>query len=175
MKKAKWTRAFTLGAVSLAVMASPELSEASKYRENLGVGLTLGEPTGVTARKWVNESHAYSGSLAYSFDDFLIINSDYILYVSGLFNRMSSEFTRDLYPTAGIGAVLVLADDRSGIGDQVDDFGDGLGVGIRIPLGAEWRPRNTRIGVSLELAPGVAVVPGTFFFMQGGLGIRYYF
>ena len=49
------------------------------------------------------------------------------------------------------------------------------GKEIRIPLGAEWNPRSAPIGVYAELAPGIGLAPGTFGFVEGGIGARFYF
>lgn len=47
-------------------------------------------------------------------------------------------------------------------------------LGIRFDVGIVWIPRNAPINVFVEIAPSLDIIPETFFFFNGGLGVRYF-
>ena len=138
------------------------VSSLAQAREQspVGLGIILGQPTGLVGKFWLDRNAAIDVGLDYLSDDYLSVYIDYLFHWTGSFSRSSSDL-KALSPYLGIGGVL-----HSG-GTQV--------FGIRIPLGLEWIFARPKIGIFAEIAPGVGVIPGTFGFVQGGIGARYYF
>ena len=164
--------------VSAALVISLGLSNAALANPPgpFGLGVVIGEPTGLSAKLWLDQKHAIDFGLSFSFDDYFLIFSDYLFHFPGAFGR-SSAFVTELTPYIGIGGVLAFANDRRRDRDR-HFFGrerDTLGLGVRVPLGIEWIPSKAPLGVFVELVPGIAIAPATDAFFEGGIGIRYYF
>jgi hypothetical protein len=140
-----------------------------------GLGVVIGEPTGLSAKYFLNSNQALDFGLAYSFSDFLYIFSDYLFHFPGLFGAPNA-FVSQLTPYVGIGGIF-LSSTSTGRRDGRYFTGDGstTGLGMRLPLGIEWTPGYPTLGVFVELVPGIGLIPSTFGFFEGGVGIRYYF
>lgn len=141
-----------------------------------GLGIVLGEPTGLSAKLWLSGENALDFGLSFSFDDYLLLFSDYLFHFNGALGR-SSAFVSQLTPYVGVGGVLAFA--NSGHYDKDRHFfrrtRDSVGFGVRIPVGIEWLAPRVPLGVFIELVPGLSLVPATSGFIEGGIGIRYYF
>ncbi len=139
----------------------------------LGIGVILGEPTGLTGKFWRDGSSAYDLGIAWSFNDFLLIYGDILFHWSELPLRTSRD--REFRPYIGGGLVLLISTEDNRKDERYFTDDGSVGLGFRVPLGIEWRPRDVPVGVFGELVPGIGLVPSTFGFIQGGIGIRYYF
>jgi len=151
---------FFLGLAAVLLCGS-----ASAQNRKFGLGVILGEPTGLSAKLWIGKNTAIDGALAWSFGSFgtfgyqsaLYVHADYLFHN---FNLIKVEKGR-LPVYYGIGASVVLASD--------------VGVGIRVPIGLEYIFANAPFDIFLEIVPMLAVVPGTSFGVNAGLGARYFF
>lgn len=132
-----------------------------------GVGVILGEPTGFTVKYWKNQERAVDAGLAFSFDEYMLFYSDYLIQFKPI---------KKILPYAGIGGEILFSTDsrRDGRRYYRDDRHD-TELGIRIPVGAEWMPPDYPIGLFAEIVPGFAIVPDVFGILQAGVGGRYYF
>jgi hypothetical protein len=124
-----------------------------------GMGLILGEPTGLSAKLWTSGDNAFDFAAAWSFkgDGHLLLQADYVWHFFNLMPVSSGKLP--LY--IGIGGRVVLADDPS--------------FGIRIPIGIDYLFADAPIDVFLELVPILDLSPETDFGVGGGIGIRYWF
>ncbi len=152
-----------VAALSVAIAgASPDA------RADFGLGIVLGEPTGISGKYRQSAQRGIQGGLAWSFDSYMLLFGDYLFSFPGAFGS-KTRFVSQLSPYIGIGGTMFF-------GNNVRPRSNSsFGLGIRIPLGLEWNPGDPPLGVFVELAPGLGLVPGTFGFLQGGIGIRYYF
>lgn len=166
---------FTL-AVSLTLSIG---SNAFAKEPSWGIGLILGSPTALSAKHYMANSKAVDMGLAYNIHDYFLLYGDYLHHFRGVF-KTEEKFVNDLTPYVGVGPVLVF---DTGNGDYHrrhdrdyfdDEHGD-VALGVRIPLGIEWISDQIPLGVSLEIAPGIVVLPATDAFIQGGVAARYYF
>jgi len=138
---------------------------ASAQNRKFGLGIMLGEPTGLSAKLWIGKNTAIDGALAWSFGSIgafgyqgaLYVHADYLFHN---FNLIKVEKGR-LPVYYGIGASVVLA--------------SSVGVGIRIPIGLEYVFADAPFDIFLEIVPMLAVVSGTSFGVNAGLGARYFF
>jgi hypothetical protein len=140
---------FLMAGLSLQVMAQDK---------GLGLGIIVGEPTGLSAKIWTTESTALDAAMAWSFvgNGFLRLHSDL------LFHRHLIEVDRGKLPVYfGGGAKL--------------GFTSNLELGIRIPLGVAYQFESAPFEAFLELVPVFNLLPKTSLGMDGGIGIRYYF
>jgi hypothetical protein len=124
-----------------------------------GVGVILGEPTGLSGKLWVSNQSAIDMGLAYSFRSkgYFHVHADYLWHFPDI---IQSSERLPLY--VGIGGRLA--------------FGKESGtVGIRIPFGIAFWPRSAPIDIFVECVPILDLVPATEFRGNGGLGARFYF
>ncbi|MBC7384695.1 MAG: hypothetical protein H7301_00855 [Cryobacterium sp.] len=151
-------------------------SSAVSRGHSFGAGIVIGEPTALSAKLWLAPDKAVDFGLAFSFDEYALVYSDYLLHYPGSLGH-STAFISELSPYFGVGLVLAFANDKHYDRDR-RFFGrghDSLGAGVRVPLGIEWIPARTPLGVFVELVPGISIVPETSGLLEGGIGIRYYF
>ncbi|MBI3541922.1 MAG: hypothetical protein HY075_01420 [Deltaproteobacteria bacterium] len=141
-------------AASAETPAHSSSAAPATYGGTFGAGAIFGEPTGLTAKYWLNHSRdAIDFGLAYSVRNYLMLYADKLWHFGRLPHQLSAYF--------GGGAGLFLGKDTR--------------VDLRIPVGVEWLPSRPRIGVFAELVPALRVAPSTGFDLNGGVGVRYYF
>ena len=146
---------FTLVLGLMMIIAKPVTAQDHGF----GMGLILGEPTGLSAKLWTSGDNAFDFAAAWSFkgDGNLLLQADYVWHFFELMPVPSGKLP--LY--IGIGGRVVLADDPS--------------FGIRVPIGIDYLFADAPIDIFLELVPILDLSPETDFGVGGGLGIRYWF
>ncbi len=124
-----------------------------------GLGIILGEPTGVSFKKWVGRREAFDVAVAWSFEGegAIHIHADYLFHNFRLFNIEKG----DLVFYYGIGARVKKVDKTQ--------------VGVRIPLGLSYLFEKDPVEIFFELGPILNLTPKTLFRMTTGVGVRYYF
>jgi hypothetical protein len=123
-----------------------------------GLGIILGEPTGLSAKYWTSSNTAFDFGLGYSFlkNSKFHLHADYLFHIKNL-----SHTTENISFYYGPGARLRVDNDKSRLG-------------IRFNVGLVWIPKNAPIDVFLEIAPLMDVIPETKFYVNGGVGVRYF-
>jgi hypothetical protein len=125
----------------------------------LGLGVMLGEPTGLSAKVWLGGISAVDGGVAWSF----VHNPAVSVHVDYLFHFFDvipvKEGRLPLY--VGIGGVLSASQDPD--------------LGVRIPVGVTYLFASAPLDLFLEVAPILLLFPATTFDFSGGVGIRFYF
>lgn len=154
----------------------PDLTAAAEKNRTFGAGFVLGEPSGLTAKYWLDEKQAVVGGLAFSFGNFFELTVDYLYHFPGAFGH-ATPFASQLTPYVGGGAVLLFSSSNTITVNRLyfQSTNGTVGFGLRIPLGIEWRVPTIPLGVFLEFSPGLGLVPATYAIFQGGIGARYYF
>ena len=124
----------------------------------LGLGIIIGEPTGLSAKMWTSEKTAIDAGLAWSFS-----GSGYMrVHADMLVHNFSIDVDKGQLPVYfGLGAKLLLASD--------------LGLGIRIPVGIAYLFESAPFDIFLEVVPGLDLLPGTAFGIDAAFGVRYFF
>jgi hypothetical protein len=160
----------------LIFLISASVSAGADQVHKTGVGFILGSPTALTGKHWLDSRSAVDAGLSFGINDYFLIYGDYLFHFPELFGKSNSQFVEDLIPYAGVGGIFAVGtkeqSTRSGY------FGKNrgeAGLGARFPVGVEWLPKNTPVGIYLELALGLSILPETSGFAQGGLGARFYF
>ncbi len=146
------------------------------YASNeFGAGLILGYPTAVTGKYWRDKQVAFDGGLGFNINSYFVFYGDYLYHYPGIF-RQKNEFLDYLVPYFGVGGLAAITtSDRGNNDGYLGKTSGSFGLGVRIPVGAEWKPKEPSIGVFVEIAPGISIFPSTTAIITGGTGIRYYF
>lgn len=148
-------RSTVLGMIVILFLSGSVYSQ----EKGLGLGIILGEPTGISLKKWLNKNNAIDGAVAWSFghDDALHLHADYLFH-----NRTLLRFDHNTIPLYyGVGGRLKLEDNSR--------------FGVRFPVGITVFIREAPIDIFLELVPILDLAPSTDFNFNAAIGARYYF
>lgn len=150
MKRIAFAAALTLAA--LAAWAAPT---------QLGLGVFLGQPTGVSVgldlarTSWLDFKAAW---------DFSGPRESVTVVLQGNYEQAFPGALviegQDIVPFVGLGAQVAVGSETPAIG-------------IRIPFGLNYRFATAPIELFLELGFGLYIFPATEFMGSGGLGVRY--
>ncbi len=124
----------------------------------IGYGLILGEPTGISAKGWLNGSLAVSAALAWSVveQDRFQVQSDLLWH-----NLRLMTFAGTPFPLfAGVGTLV--------------RFGDSYHFGIRVPAGGIFLIKPLGLDISVEVAPKYEILQNRGFGLDAGMSVRYY-
>ncbi|MGB9836316.1 MAG: BAPKO_0422 family outer member beta-barrel protein [Candidatus Saccharicenans sp.] len=136
------------------------LSVSSRAQEKkFGLGIILGEPTGVIFKYWTSRTTAFdiAGSWSFVGENSFHLHADYLYHNFDLF-----KVDRGKLPVYyGIGARLSLQDRTR--------------FGVRLPLGLSYMFDKAPFDIFLEIGPVLDLVPATEFNILGFIGFRYYF
>lgn len=131
--------------------------------DGLGVGVIVGEPTGLSAKYWMGDRVALDAAAAWSF-----WGTGAAINVHGDILRHHFEWlpvpAGRLPVYYGIGARVRLATNT-----------DVFRVSARVPLGVEYLFDEIPVGLFLETALLVDVLPSVNLWANGAVGARYYF
>lgn len=145
--------------IAIALVAVMILAGSAAAQGNFGLGIILGEPTGVSAKLWLSDRTAVDAAAAWSFSDeaafhlhadFLLHNFDLITVEKG---RLPIHF--------GIGGRLKFEDDTK--------------LGIRIPVGLTYIFDGAPVDIFFEVVPILDVAPDTEFEANAAIGARFFF
>lgn len=139
--------------------------------EGFGMGIVVGEPTGLSFAYRTGEWTNIQAGLGWSFSNSRI--------------HLTGDYTRNLFIARPDDTPDVRFPVYVGVGGRVKlgfDEDDGRGkneasnsVGVRFPIGAAILPTTQRLDVFLEIAPVLLLLPTTSFRLDGALGARIFF
>ena len=124
---------------------------------DFGAGITLGSPTGGTAKFWLDDSHAIDAGIG--FDSHLTLYSDYLWHH---WKSLPQPSKGKLPLYLGLGAQLRTT-------SPINEFGLRAVAGI-----AYWFPQNP-VEIFLELVPVLRLSHGDGTDVNASIGLRYYF
>ena len=126
---------------------------------SLGIGLQIGDPSGISIRKYTSGSMSPDFLAAWDLDDFFFLN------IHGLFERGVSETDRRARLFYGPGGFF-------GIRDRPRDEDDDVVIGISGTVGLAYF--IDRFEIYVRLTPRLSVIPDTDGDVGGGIGFRFY-
>jgi hypothetical protein len=142
------------------------LSANAFAQDKFGLGVILGEPTGLSLKYWLGKEHAIDGAAAWSYseNDSLQLHTDYLVHNYDVFN------TDELPFYCGLGARLKFKeDDGRGRNENHAIFG------IRIPLGVTYVFDDAPVDLFFELVPVLDLAPDVELDVNAAIGLRIYF
>jgi hypothetical protein len=124
-----------------------------------GVGLILGEPTGISLKSWLSPTTAWDAGIAWGFarHGAFHLHSDYLWHQFALIKVRKGRFP--LY--YGVGARLLFVEETH--------------VGVRGVIGLNYLFEGIPLDIFIELVPVFDLVPATELYLNGALGLRYFF
>lgn len=158
-----------------AVIASILLltaARAGSQERRFGLGIILGEPTGISAKLWTSGRTALDFGLGWSlggdriskYDGYYTGESRMHFHMDYLWHSFDAINSTERFPIYyGVGGRI-----NTGAGYESS-------AAVRGVLGILWLPRGTPIDVFLELVPALQLVPSTGFGIDAGIGVRYFF
>ena len=134
---------------------------SSSQDKGFGLGVILGEPTGVSAKNWITNTTAIDAAIAWSFVDqgALHIHADYLFNNFELI-KLDSKAKIPVYYGAGI---------RIKFGENDTQ------LALRIPVGIDYLFGDAPVDIFLEVVPMLEIIPETKFQFNAAIGARYYF
>jgi hypothetical protein len=137
------------------LLAAALIPDQVNAQGGTGLGVVLGEPTGITAR-FMRGGNNFQAHAAWSFsgDGALQLNGDYL--------RSGKIDTEPMMPFYfGLGVMVKFAKKSE--------------MGLRFPIGLNHFFKSDPFEIFGEIVPIFRLVPDTSFKLGGGVGIRYYF
>lgn len=135
--------------------SGPQLSHPT------GIGMILGEPTGVSFKHWISRKSAIDAAFAWSFagpGDELHIHADYLWHT----------------PLKSADPAVRRTDFYIGIGGRIRFESDSR-FGARGVLGFDHFVKDAPLDIFVEFAPILDLAPATGMSANGGIGLRYFF
>jgi hypothetical protein len=128
---------------------------------NFGLGIILGEPTGISGKLWISGRSAVDGAVAWSTDTnaSMHLHADYLVHSFSLI-KVDKGRLPFYY---GIGG-------RIKFYDHHDDF-----IGVRVPFGLAYIFETAPVDIFFELVPILDLAPDTDFDFNAAIGVRYFF
>jgi hypothetical protein len=157
-----------LSAMKKSSLESPSSSQTSaaevisRTRGLFGIGVVLGEPTGISGKYWLSEHAAVDGAFGYSFGDRFRFSMDYLVHTDAFEDH-------DFPFYYGIGGAMAgsrgyLTRSRTG------DFA----LGVRGVIGVSYLFKRVPLDAFLEIAPIIFVAPPLGISMDFCFGLRVY-
>lgn len=142
--------------IGIFLLAGPTAVEGSK---GWGIGVILGEPTGLSLKFWSSRATAIDAAAAWSFkgEGKFHLHMDYLFHNYRVFKVKRGKLP--LY---------------FGIGGRVK-FEEETRVGIRIPVGVCYLFRNQPLDIFFEIVPVLDLTPETDFDINASVGVRFFF
>jgi len=156
----------TLMISGLLLIALAGIAQAAHASHgNVGLGIQLGEPTGITAKFWLDRTSAIDATVGWN-----LISDRFTLQAGYLYHFPLDVPTGSLAAYVGAGGLL------GGGGYPLDHphYPEAyIYLAGRIPLGLEYI--YDPISFYAELDPLIVLIPATDFGIGGGIGFRFYF
>lgn len=154
---------------AVLALAGPPLAAAGSEvatPRRFGLGVVIGEPTGVTAKWFLDERQALDLTAAWSLSgrDAFHLHGDWLYHWMGAWEVSRGRWA----PYVGIGARLRLRE------DEPDDDDDET-FGVRVPAGVAYHLEPIPLEVFAEVGPTVDVAPDAEADLDVGVGARWYF
>jgi hypothetical protein len=155
-----------IGAVTLLAVTAAFAPTVGAETTMFGMGIIVGEPTGIGAKLHLDSGNALAFGLAWSLegDNELHIHTDYLFHNYDLIPVEQGQLP--LY--FGVGGRIKINEEHHGRGG--DD-----NVGVRFPVGLAYIFEGAPFDVFMEIVPILDLAPDTDFDLNGAIGGRYWF
>ncbi len=160
--------------IILALVASG--TSTFSQDSGFGLGIMLGEPTGISGKAWTGGENAIAFGVAWGGwgrGGYFHVHGDYLFHNFNLITVGKGRLPLHFGP--GIRMRTWSGDRYWANGRYYDSAGGHTRIGVRFPVGLTYMFDGAPLDIFLEAAPALDVVPSTTFDVGGALGARYYF
>lgn len=147
--------------------AAPSPNAMPAAASGLGLGFTLGEPSGINCKLWFSDVDALEAQAAFSFyrrtrygEDYTGAFYFYLDYMRHFFDMVKPQRGKLVY-AVGVGLEAALTED--------------FYFGVRLPISLSYMFERLPLDVFATLAPSVVFIPGISSDMSMVIGTRYWF
>lgn len=146
--------------IFLGLFVLLNLHAAWANSQKMGLGIMIGNPTGLNGKYWLENDHAIDAGFGLSFGKHNegSLHSDYLLHNKGAL-ILNENNPMDIY---------------YGIGGRME-FADSIELGIRLPIGVAIEIESRAADVFVEAAPILDFVGKSGLELHLLFGSRYYF
>ena len=150
---------FTTLILITSIAFSNYVKAESTDTNGFGIGIIIGEPTGITMKY---NNFPIIG-IAWSFNNHFHVHCDYWFHHADVVNKL------DWYIGIGLKTIFFTKDSK----DKKNED-DKFGLGIRVPFGLQYFILK-ELELFGEIVPGISLIPATDIDFDFGIGVRYYF
>jgi hypothetical protein len=152
---------YLLTALFLLIAFNNSIAQERRF----GLGIMVGEPTGLSAKLWTTQTNALDFGLGWSaFDNRHNSGTLVHFHMDYLWHSFDAIRSSERFPI------------YYGIGGRFNGgSGNDGSFAVRGVLGIAWLPRATPIDIFLELVPSFEITPASGFALDASVGIRYFF
>ena len=165
---------FAVSALCLLLVVQGSLAQQSEFGfgQNFGLGVIVGEPTGISAKLWTSNDTAFDFGLGWSmggdrigrYDGFYNGGSRLHFHMDYLWHSFDAIRSTERFPL------------YYGLGGRLNNgAGYNSSLAVRGVIGIAWLPSGAPMDVFLELVPSLQLTSSTGFGMDAGFGVRYFF
>ena len=122
-----------------------------------GLGIVIGEPTGLSAKLWNSNRTAFDAGFAWSLGK----KGNLYLHADHLWHNFNTFSNQQLPLYYGLGARV--------------SIGDNTGLGVRGVLGVNYFFTEIPLDAFFEIVPIFDLFPDSDFGLNAGIGLRYFF
>ena len=136
---------------------------ARSQDRGIGIGVIVGEPTGISAKIWGTQSTAFQFAIAWRTRDPFLgtrvgFSGDYV------WHSFDAIHANERFPVFyGVGGAIA----SGGAFESV--------LGVRGVVGIDWLSRRAPIDVFFQVTPVLVLSPSTGVEIGAGLGMRFFF
>jgi len=141
-------------------------SANARMQDTFGLGVIIGEPTGLSLKYWLDEERAIDGAAAWSYseNDSFQLHGDYLIHNYELLDA------REMPAYYGIGARLKFKDNEGRGRNENNAI-----FGIRVPVGITYLFDDAPLDLFFELVPVLDLAPDVELDINAAVGLRFYF
>ena len=152
--------------IAIIVLLLAVSSANARTQDDFGIGIIVGEPTGLSLKYWLDEESAVDGAAAWSHseNDSFQLHGDYLIHNYDLLE------VDELPVYWGIGARLKFKDNDGRGRNEHDAI-----FGIRIPMGITYLFEDEPLDLFFELVPVLDLSPDVDLDINAAIGLRFYF
>lgn len=165
----QWTKTgLAIAGASCALLTTAQTTD-------FGMGFIAGEPTGLSIKGKLSERHAVDAALAWNLlgrGQAFRVHVDYLFHSYDVINVKKGRMP--LYFGAGARTRFWNGDTYWHNGEWRARHGR-ADIAARFPVGVAYEFDGAPLDVFLEAAPTLGLLPATYFDVDAGLGMRFWF
>lgn len=140
-----------------------------------GLGIMIGEPTGISGKGWIGADRAIDGGIAWGVwhGSYFHLHADYLFHNMDLIPVSKGKLP--LYYGPGLRMRSWSGGRYWRKGEWHDYDGSRVDIGVRFPVGLAYLFDGAPVDVFVELVPTLDLLPATSLDLDAAMGVRYWF